>query len=189
MIQNKPMTYIKYNNMYYQHVTNPHVLTRDQLIEFILDTMKFEMPRIVEIIKRDYSSQYLERQIKTNTSQNYLTLNNPSNEVYNPITVNTEKVKKTVAETDTLRSLVISIIGWKPEQATPIQDLKDVQMEGMAVQLKNLQDKMDQIMTMNIQTTPEKEQPEPIEEQPSTGELPTGELPPIETMEKTKEEF
>lgn len=204
MIQNTTMewSFIKYNNKYYQHLTNPHVLTRDQLIEFILDSMKYEMPKVTEILKRDYSMQYMERQIRENMTQNYMTLNNPSNEVYNPITVNTEKIRHTIAETDTLRSIVIAIMGRKPEQATPIQDVKDSQMESMAKQLQELQERIDQ-MAQTPKIKP-KAKPAPVEEivpapveqpeltpesDPVPVPVPEGELPPLETMEKTKEDF
>lgn len=143
----------------------------------------------------------MERQIRENMTQNYLTLNNPSNEVYNPITVNTEKIRHTIAETDTLRSIVIAIMGWKPDQATPIQDVKDSQMESMARQLQELQEKID-LMTKQPEskTKTKKEKPAPVEEivpapveqpelTPEPEPEPEGELPPLDTMEKTKEDF
>lgn len=146
----------------------------------------------------------MERQIRENMTQNYMTLNNPSNEVYNPITVNTEKIRHTIAETDTLRSITIAIMWRKPDQATPIQDVKDSQMESMAKQLQELQERIDQ-MAQTPKIKP-KAKPAPVEEivpspveqpeltpesdpDPDPVPVPEGELPPLETMEKTKEDF
>lgn len=189
--------FIKYNNEYYQKLSSPQLLAHQDMIQFIVDSMQFEMPRIAEILRKEFPNLYLEREVKTNTSQNYLTLNNPSNQVYNPITVNLNKVRMTSdAYTDALRELIIKIMDRKPTIDDAIKLSTDEQgkkeIADMKEMMKKIQDTIDKMNTPKIPDRSEPIQSTPVETEEAhvhVEEIQLGELPPLETMEKTKEEF